>query len=192
MEPTLNFTNILYHLVISLLPWIIAMIAGGGLGYIIALLIKRLTDNHPGSQPLLILFPWRAILAWVALVAISSPILVFQFGLGLNYQIATNSIVLSMMFIPWAAHYFLHVQIPSTRSESVLSIARTMAVLSIVITSILDFGLGFYLRDVSSLGDVQQMNIVFGIEGAILLGIDILLGFFQLLVTRRSYLASRE
>ncbi len=191
MVPTLNFTNILYHLVISLLPWIIAMIAGIGLGYLIAFLIKRFPGNHPGSQPLLILFPWRAILTWVALVVISSPIILIQFGLNLSYQIATNSIVLSMMVIPWAAHYFLHAQIPSTRSESVLSIARTVAVLSIVTTSILDFGIGFYLRYVSSLGDVQQMNIVFGVEGAMLLGIDILLGFFQLLVTRRSYLASR-
>jgi hypothetical protein len=190
MEPTLNFTNILDHIVVSLLPWIMAMIAGGGIGYLIAFLIKRWTGSNPGIQPLLILFPWRAILAWVALVAVSSPILLFQFGLSLNYQIATNGIVLSMMVIPWAAHYFLHIGIPATRWGKILSIARSVAVLSIGITSILDFGIGFYLRYVSSMGDVQQMNIVFGVEGAMLVGIDVLLGFVQLLVTRRPYPAS--
>jgi hypothetical protein len=188
MEPTLSFVDVLEHLEISLIPWIAALIIGGGLGYLIAILIRRAVQRFPRIRTFLILFPWRSVIAWIALVAISSPVLLIKYGLGPRSQIATNVTVLFLIVFPWSIQTFLGSWFPSAGGEKAFSIARTLGVLSLTITTILRFGIGIYIERGASLGDLTIMSRGFGIVGVLLLVLDILLGLIQLVVLRNSSL----
>ena len=46
METDLSLSMILQHLEVSLIPWLIVMVVGGGLGYFFAILLRKWFQDH--------------------------------------------------------------------------------------------------------------------------------------------------
>ncbi len=72
------------HLLISILPWLIGTVVGGGLGYACAIVARSVVSTHPGLRRAVMLLPWRTIAVTLTLVALLSPLTVEHFGLGLE------------------------------------------------------------------------------------------------------------
>lgn len=180
MDLELNLSLNLYHLLVSLIPWGIATVVGGGLGYVLAVLLRRWFQNHPHGINYLVLLPWRSIVIWVAHVLIYSPsFLIWQFGLGPFSTGLTVGIVLSLLIIPTSVRVFMRSIFPPNLKEDAISIVRLAAILSIVLTVFLNDGVGYYLNRASSTNDFQKMGLGYEIVGVMLLGIDLLFGLIQ-------------
>lgn len=182
MEPSLTLQLILQHLSVSLIPWLIIMVIGGGLGYGFSFLIHRWLYDHKWLLNILVFLPWRSVIIWIALVAIHSPLMIWQFGLGPISASVAIGIALCVFIIPSITVILLQSLYPPSSLGKIMSIARTSAILSIALVVLLDTGMGYYILRVSSSLGFQKIILAYLVVGAMMLGIDLVLGFIQIAV----------
>ena len=166
-------------LLVSLIPWLIVILVSGGLGYPFAILLRRWFQSHPWGLNYLVLLPWRSVAAWIALVVIQTPLIIWQFGLG---QISTGiavGIALSVLILPWMTSTIIRSWYPLSLLPKVLSIFRMSAILSIVLSVLLYAGVGYFLYHASWNSDFHKMITAYQVVGALLLGLDLLFGLIQ-------------
>jgi hypothetical protein len=192
MGPDLTLQLILQHFSVALIPWLIMMPAGAGLGYALAGLIRRQISAHTWILKTLVFLPWRAVAIWIALVDINSFLLIWWLGLGILSASVTVAIALGLLITPLVTLTLLQAWYPPSLSERIMSVARTSAVFSIALVVILlTSGMGYYINQVSAALDIQKMIIAYGVVAAMLLGVDILFGMIQAaLLTTQSRSAS--
>ena len=77
----MDISRVVEHFLMSLIPWVVGMIVGGGLGVICALLVHFLFSTLPGLRWPSALFPWRTVVMGF-LVVVWTPFIVARLGLG--------------------------------------------------------------------------------------------------------------
>ena len=77
----MDISRVVEHFLMSLIPWVVGMIVGGGLGVICALLVHFLFSTLPGLRWPSALFPWRTVVMGL-LVVVWTPFIVARLGLG--------------------------------------------------------------------------------------------------------------
>ena len=179
METDLSLSMILQHLEVSLIPWLIVMVVGGGLGYFFAILFRKWFQDHKRVLNLLVLLPWRSVAIWIALVVIYSPLMVWQFGLGTIAGSVAVGVALSSLMIPWITTTLVRSWVPLSTIGKILSIVRLSAILSIALPVFLNIGMGYFISRVSFDLEIQKMTLGYEVVGAMLLGTDIVLGIIQ-------------
>jgi hypothetical protein len=179
METDLSLSMILQHLEVSLIPWLIVMVVGGGLGYFFAILFRKWFQDHQRVLNLLVLLPWRSVAIWIALVVIYSPLMVWQFGLGTIAGSVAVGVALSSLMIPWITTTLVRSWYPLSTIGKILSIVRLSAILSIALPVFLNIGMGYFISRGSFDLEIQKMTLGYEVVGAMLLGTDIVLGIIQ-------------
>jgi hypothetical protein len=180
METNLTFPLLLAYLGISLIPWLIVMLAGGGLGYLLAVLSQRWFKGHQRAFDLMALLPWRSITIFIALVVINTPLMVWKFGIGLLAPSLSIGVALFVLFVPFIAHTLLNLWHPISAHGKVVSIVRTFAILSLALSAFLQTtGMGYFIYRVSSELDFPKLILGYEVVGVILLGTDLIIGLIQ-------------
>lgn len=186
MEPELTLQLILQHLIVSLVPWSVAMLVAGGLGYAFASSIRRWGSSHTARIRFLEFLPWRSVSVWIALINIYSPLSVWQLGIGVISAGVAIGVTLSLFIIVWTTFTLLQTWYPNTILEKILSIARLSAITSIALAVFLSAGMGYYISQVTSANDVQKMFLGYAVVGAMMLGVDILFGLVEHVILVRA------
>jgi len=81
MDISIVVEKVVEHFLMSLVPGIVGVLVGGGLGVIYALLLRQLLSARPGVRWLLALLPWRTVVMGL-LVVVWTPFIVARLGLG--------------------------------------------------------------------------------------------------------------
>jgi hypothetical protein len=180
METNLTFPLLLAYLGISLIPWLIVMLAGGGFGYLLAVLFLRWFKGHQRAFDLMVLLPWRSIAIFIALVVINTPLMVWKFGIGLLSPSLSTGVALFVLFVPFIAHMLLNSWHPISAHGKVVSIVRTFAILSLALSVFLQTtGMGYFIYRASSELDFSKLILGYEVVGVMLLGADLLIGLIQ-------------
>ncbi len=182
MEPNLSVPLVLQHLYISLIPWLVVMILGGGFGYGFASLLRKWLEGRQSWLNSLSLLPWRSLVTWTAIVVIDSPLMVWKFGLGTPSGSITVGIALGMFIVPWVTYTLLRSWFPLNTPGKLLVIARVAAILSIALQVFLNTGMGYFIAQASYALDLPKMSLGYTVVGVMLFGVDLLFGMIQFAV----------
>ena len=188
MDRTITLEIVLSHLIVSLIPFLISIFLGVSIGYFIARLIRNLIRTHPNVMPFLVLLPWRSIASWAALVTIYSPFVMFtwlfilHYGLGMVPIGISTGLVLLILIIPWSIDAFLKSAYQPDNIRKIFSIFRLSAILSLTIPTFSEIGMGYFVSRSNSSADFQNMKLGYGTVGVLMVVVDILLGFIQLII----------
>lgn len=181
METDLTVSHILVHLGISLVPWGIVTLAGGGLGYLAAILLRRWFQGHPHALEASVLLPWRSIAILIALVMVNTPLMIWYFGLGtLSASIATG-VALGVLFVPWITSAFLHSWYPTSPPRKIGAIVRTSAILAIVLPVFLQMGVGYFIYQTSG---TPEMIVGYEVVAVMMVGVDLIGGILLLFIKK--------
>ncbi len=191
-ELTLTLPIVLQHLQVALIPWLIVMLAGGGLSYLLSRPLRSWVNDHPRAPRFLTLIPWRSATIWSALVVIQSPWVIFSFGLGTFSASLSLGIALGLLIIPWllaaslrswyrTGTYEKGFSNPNAIEwESLLNIVRLSAILSIVLVVFLQAGMGYFIWRSSSTNDFSKMFQGYEVVGLMMVVVDFIFGVIHL------------
>lgn len=175
------------HLALSLLPWVVAVLIGGGLGYAVALLARHLLPgNNPGLRGAAVLLPWRTVIATVALAALVYPP-VQLVGLGQTAGQISVGLFLLALAVPLTADLFLQTWYPSPLAARLLARSRTLAVVAVA-AAVMTYNAGaggagaLIWQGFNRLND-QAVVAGFTIVALLALVADVTLGLIQLLLS---------
>jgi len=122
-------TGVVAHFLISGIPWLVGIVAGGGLGVLCALGIHALFSARPELRRPSVMLPWRTLVMGLLMVA-WSPFIVVFLGLG---AIAGGAMVGAWVFLlalAFTAATLIEHWHPSPLSVQLIAGARTLAVAS--------------------------------------------------------------
>jgi hypothetical protein len=179
------------HLVISLVPWLAAVIVGGGLGYLLAVLVRWPYARPPGLRRPSTLVPWRTVATALTFVALSPAVPVFT-GLG---PLAGATMVLLFAFVwamPCTASIVLDHWYPSSLAARLVGGFRTLAIATVSISTLTPTMAGsggagrLLFQEGWQLLDYPAVVSGFLVVVLLALAIDLLLGGLQILLPRPS------
>ncbi len=149
------------YLFLSLIPTIAAIIIGGSVGFAYAVLIQRLLARAPSIQRWITIIPWRApvfSLPLLLLVTMIIPLVVFDFGLGIESGIAGVGATSLLFAVPLSASVFLGQWSPRPLHIKLWAAARSLLVASLV--------LGVFTARVGASGVGQPFFAATGFDAA--------------------------
>ncbi len=175
------------HLLISLLPWLIGAITGGGLGYAYALVARGLFFRFPGLRRASMLLPWRTVAMTLPLL---SPYVVVLVGLGTVAGAIIVGLFVFLFAVPFTAVVLLEYWYPPPLVIRFIARARTLATASVAVAAVgppvvgsggagvLIFREGWLLAN--------YCQVLKGLAVVVLLSliIDLLLGALQIMPSR--------
>lgn len=186
METNLTGLNILEYVGVSLIPWVIALIIGGGLGYLFAILFRGWFKRHPRVINLIMLLPWRSITIFICLVIAHSPFLVWNFGIGSLTAGIGIGMALFVLFVPWVTHTYLNSWYPANMRVKFISLVRTFTILSLAIPVLFQTaGMGYLINKAISVLDVPSVRLGYSVVGVMMLGADLIFGLIQFALVDR-------
>jgi len=173
------------HLLISIVPWLIGIVTGGGLGYGIGLAARRSFCTHPGLRRAAILLPWRTVAVTLGLAALMSPFTVERLGLGVAAGQVNVGLVVFVFALPSTVSTLLEYWSPSALVVRLINKARTLAVVSVAVAVMAHLsgsgGAGALIwQGLRDLDDAQLFR-GFSVVGVLALIVDVLLGTLQLI-----------
>ncbi len=183
---------VLYHLASTFIPWLIMMILGGTLGYLLAFFLRKWIHRSLRLLLSLTFFPWRSIASSSALVAISSPLVIITFGLGSLSTLITVGVTLLVFIVPITAQVFLFTSYPLSQSQRLFSFARTLAVLATALPVLFHMGIGNPIDWALSSNNEQQAYEYYGITCGMMLLLDILLGTIIFILNKSNLSKEKE
>lgn len=125
----ISTSAIVVHLLITCIPWLIGLAAGGGLGWLCGVGIRVLYSTQPAISRAAVLLPWR-VLVMGLLMAIWSPFIATLLWLGpVTGGVVVACSVAALVTISTATT-LIEYWIPSPLPSRLISSARTMAVAS--------------------------------------------------------------
>lgn len=184
------FPATLNHILISLIGSMTGLVLGGGLGYLLAVGLRKLFSGKPQLQELSVFFPWRTLVMSL-LVLLGFPVkAVVFFGLGLGVRsgmVIVSLIIILLSFVVVTTRLLEH-WLPNTIKNSLFAWGRTLTTSSVIIALFLGpfslGGLGFSMKqNINLLNDAEVLRI-YGIVIAIILMFDLVLGTVQFAVFR--------
>jgi len=174
------------HLLISLVPWLAGVVAGGVLGYTCALVARRLFSTHPGLRRVSMLLPWRTAAMTLLLL---SPLVVVFVGLGIVAGAVMVGLFVFLLALPSTVTTLFEHWYPSPLVVRLIVRARTLAVASVVVAAVGPLmvgsgGAGVLIFERMRLLDYAEMLRGFAIVVLLALVMDVLLGALQWLFYR--------
>jgi hypothetical protein len=185
----MNVSTFGEHLLISLVPWLAGVVVGGGLGYVCALVARRLFSTFPGLRKASMLLPWRTVSVTLPLL---SPLVVIPVGLGIVAGAVMVGLFVLLFALPFTMAILLEQWYPSPLVVRFIARARTLATASVAVAAIgppMAGGGGagvLIFQQGMRLLDYAQMFRGFSTVVFLALMIDVLLGVLQLLFSRTS------
>jgi osmoprotectant transport system permease protein len=122
------------HVRISLVPWLIGVVLGGGLGTLGARLVHALLSSRPGLRKPSMLVPWRALLMSLLLLCLS-PASVVIFGLGPGAGAVTVGLSTLLLAMPLTAAIVLEDRYPSPLAVRLVAGARTLGIAAVALAA---------------------------------------------------------
>jgi ABC-type proline/glycine betaine transport system permease subunit len=125
----ISAADVVVHLLISWIPWLIGIAVGGGLGALCALGNRAVLSARPALRRPSVLLPWRTLVMG-CLMAIWSPLLVSLLGIGPiteGIMVGASVCLLAMAFTASTLVENWH---PSPLGAHLVAGARTLAVAS--------------------------------------------------------------
>jgi hypothetical protein len=183
----ISMAAVVAHLLISLIPWLIGIAIGGGLGLVCGYGIRASFSAVPVLRRPFVLLPWRTLVMGLLMV-VWSPFIVSLLGIGpVSGSIMTGS---SIGLLAWALAATILVEhgLPSPLSVRLIAAARTLAIASGLIAAGVGVlgggGLGHLLLEAAR---VQEYGLV--LKGALVivtlaLVLDLGLGLVQLITVQ--------
>jgi hypothetical protein len=176
------------HGLISLVGWLTGAIVGGGLGYGCARLIRFAYSSFPALRTLSILLPWRTVLMVLLLLVspVFVPVLAILFGIGATTGMISVGLTILLLTLLVTATLLLEGWFPSPPVVRLVSVARTLAAGSVVLTTSVGLlgggGVGFKISQ--SLNLLRyDMLLRWGLTVVVVILIfDLALGILQLLI----------
>lgn len=174
------------HLLISLVPWLTGIVAGGVLGYACALVARRLFSTRPGLRTVSMLLPWRTVAVTSPLL---SPLVVVFVGAGTMAGAVMVGLFVFLFAVPLTVVTLLEHWYPSPLVVRLIATARTLATASVAVAAVGppvagSGGAGVLIFQGMRLLDYPQMLKGFLIVVLLALLVDVLLGVLQLLFYR--------
>jgi ABC-type proline/glycine betaine transport system permease subunit len=175
------------HLLISLVPWLVGVIAGGSLGYACALTARSLFSAFPSLRSVSMLLPWRVFAVTVPLL---SPLIPVVLGLGTLAGATMVALLVLLVALPFTASTLLEHWYPSPLGVRLISGFRSLAAASVAVgtwipmvagsggAGVLIFREGWQLLDYSLV--LRGLCVV----ALLALVADVLLGVLQCLLGR--------
>jgi hypothetical protein len=175
------------HSLISLAPWLVGVVLGGGLGYACALAARVLICALPGLRSASMLLPWRTFAVAVPLL---SPLIPVVLGLGTLAGATMVALFVLLVSLPFTASTLLEHWYPSPLGVRLISGFRSLAAASVAVgtwipmvagsggAGVLIFREGWQLLDYSLV--LRGLCVV----ALLALVADVLLGVLQCLLGR--------
>lgn len=171
------------HLLIALLPWLVGVIGGGGLGYACAVVARALFSKRPALRRPLVLVPWRTIAVTLPLLSAFVPAVL---GLGMITGMAVVGLFVFSFAFPFTVATLLDRWHPSTLLSHLIAGARTLGTASVVVaaaTAMVGGGGGAGAMIFYGMSIPEHGELLVGLSTVVLLAlmVDVLLGGLQLL-----------
>jgi hypothetical protein len=128
-EVGISSAAIVEHLFLTLIPWLIGIVVGGGLGALCAFGIRASLSASPALFRPLVLLPWRTLVLGL-LMAVWSPYIVALLGIGPltgGAMVASSASLLATAFTATTLVENWH---PSPLGARLIGGARTLAIAS--------------------------------------------------------------
>ena len=147
MEPML-WTRILEYILITLIPLLVGIIIGGGLGTLLALAGRAIYRSSPLIRKIALILPWRTLLLGLILL-VWSPYLVLRMGIGPRVVGLIVGLVIFLASAAVTSTILLEEWVPSPLWQKLLGAVRLFAAAAPVIAAAAGFmntgGLGFLI-----------------------------------------------
>ena len=125
-----------YITLYPLLFWLLALILGGGLGWLVALLLRLVYRSWPMGRSILMILPWRAV-SFALLWLLWSPFFIFLFRIrelpAFMYDFLQMGLSLPLVALILTVAVLVHHWFPSGLFVRLASEARTLAVATVMI-----------------------------------------------------------
>jgi len=188
-SPPLDTSLIVEHGLISLIGWVFGVIAGGGLGYALAVLVRRLFAAKPGLRKLAILLPWRTVLMTLILPLGFPVLIVIWVGLGPEAGMISVGLGTFLLALAYTTSTLLQHWHPGSVATRLVAWARTLATATVVFEFFVGVfgggGVGFAVVQYIQLLDYETGLKHCGALIFIMLAFDLLLGGIQYTVAMR-------
>lgn len=175
------------HLLLALLPWLVAVPLGMVAGYGLAHLIRQAYTRLPMLRLVAILFPWRAIAVTLAAAMFFLPVGLMRFGLGTRTALAGTTLTLLAIALPFSSQIFLWDWYPPPFRARLVAAGRLLAVIAIALavrgSLIAAGGAGQLIDRGIDLLESELMSQGFAIVGGLAVVVDVAAGFIQLAVS---------
>ncbi len=170
------------HLLLSLVPWLVGLAVGGGLGYGCALVARALFSNRPALRRPLMLLPWRTVAVTLPLL---SPLIPVLLGLGRLAGAAIVGLFVFLFAFPLAVVTLLEHRYPSPLAVRLIAQARTLGTASVAVAAVMtrvagSGGAGALILEGIQLLDYYAVFMGFSVVALLALMVDLLLGGLQL------------
>lgn len=143
-----NLGVIRVHLLLSVLPCLVAIAVGGGLGYLGATAVTKLYLGVPALRRWDMLIPWRAVTVILALFVLHSHFFVRYFGFGLGPSQLNVGLCIFVIAFPWTVHILLEHRIHPLLGVRLLNAARTLTCISVGLVVLANLGgLGIFIEN---------------------------------------------
>lgn len=184
----MNVSIVSEHLLISIVPWLIGVVVGGGLGYACALVVRRAISYHPGLCQAALLLPWRTVAVVLGLIVLMSRLTVERLGMGVLAGQVSMGFFILVFALPFTVSTLLEYWSPSALVVRLISKARMLALVSVAVAVMASWwgsgGAGVLIwQGLRNLDDAQLFR-GFSIVAIWALIIDVLLGALQLVFSR--------
>lgn len=175
--------TLVQHFLISLVPWLVGVIIGSGMGYACALLVRRLLTALPGLRRPSMLLPWRTVAVTLLLLSPAVPVFV-------GLEMVAGGVIVGLFVLLSALPFTVVTLLDHWYGSPVLlrlsGGARTLAAASVAVASVTitvggGGGAGWLIFEGMRLLDYPAMLRGFSIVFLLALMSDILLGALQLL-----------
>ena len=190
----MNWTVLVQHLLISLVPWLGGVVVGGGLGYICALVGRRLFSARPGLRRLSMLLPWRTIVVNLLLLYSVFPIILRLIGVPVRSGVPAQAAIVCLWVLPLAFAFTAVVLFESWYSSPLvvrlIAGVRTLATASVAVAAATQRAAGRGSIGVS-LYPTGYPQVISTLSTVVLLTlmVDVLIGALQLPFSRSSMTA---
>jgi len=181
----MDTSRVVEHFLMSLIPWIVGVIVGGGLGVACALVVRLIFSTLPRLRWLSALIPWRTIVMGL-LVVVWTPFIVARFGLG---PTAGGAMVgLSMLLLGFSVIGGMLVEHwhPSPLAVRLIGAGRTLVTGAVVLAVGAGFvgggGIGFVVMQAFRLLEYRMAWTGIGAVVGLLLVLDLAFGVPQVIV----------
>jgi hypothetical protein len=186
MPVNLTWLTLLQHMANSLLPWLVVLVVGGGIGFLIARGIHRWAECHPAGRLGLLLIPWRSAAILFAFLVLNSALWSWNFFIPSHFMINNNGLTLMVLFVPWLIHTFLNFHFPKGAWIQVLAVIRTFSIISLVIPVFLQTeGLGHFIFMAAYWFDLTKMKTGYAVLFGMMLSLDLIIGAIQFTLARK-------
>lgn len=184
----MNISTLGEHFLISIVPWLVGVAVGGGLGYVCALAARSLFSTRPGLHRVAMLLPWRTVAVTLSSVALLSPATTIIVGFGRVAGMVSVGFFVFVFALLFTVRSLLERWHSSSLAVRLIGGARTLATVSVAVAVLGVFsgsgGAGALIFEGLARLDKAQVFEGFSVIVSITLVIDVLLGALQIVLHR--------